>query len=231
MNTLFVSLLLSFLIFTSPSVIFAANDNAQQQGNTNTIQVQNQGDDQQLEVVNQQQQESGDATTGGRKSDVSIANRGATASEHLSIVAQQVDNLLSFPDRRGGIGDQVRVIAQEQEQIQERVRESLEQLENRPRFMVKLFGPNYKAINRLQATIEQNEQLVEELLILQENALYPAEKEDLSSAITALEQQKPFFSSRSSFPLVTTVSLVGFSASSLNLLLLTAAFNIYILTP
>ena len=189
MNTLFVSLLLSFLIFTSPSVIFAANDNAQQQGNTNTIQVQNQGEDQQLEVVNQQQQESGDATTGGRKSDVSIANRGATASEHLSIVAQQVDNLLSFPDRRGGIGDQVRVIAQEQEQIQERVRESLEQLENRPRFMVKLFGPNYKAINRLQATIEQNEQLVEELLILQENALYPAEKEDLSSAITALEQQ------------------------------------------
>lgn len=189
MNTLFVSLLLSFLIFTSPSVIFAANDNAQQQGNTNTIQVQNQGEDQQLEVVNQQQQESGDATTGGRKSDVSIANRGATASEHLSIVAQQVDNLLSFPDRRGGIGDQVRVIAQEQEQIQERVRESLEQLENRPRFMVKLFGPNYQAINRLQATIEQNEQLVEELLILQENALYPAEKEDLSSAITALEQQ------------------------------------------
>lgn len=189
MNTLFFSLLFSFLIFTSPPVIFAANDNAQQQGNTNTIQVQNQGDDQQLEVVNQQQQESGDATTGGRKSDVSIANRGATASEHLSIVAQQVDNLLSFPDRRGGIGDQVRVIAQEQEQIQERVRESLEQLENRPRFMVKLFGPNYKAINRLQATIEQNEQLVEELLILQENALYPAEKEDLSSAITALEQQ------------------------------------------
>ena len=189
MNTLFVSLLLSFLVFTSPSVIFAANDNAQQQGNTNTIQVQNQGEDQQLEVANQQQQESGDATTGGRKSDVSIANRGATASEHLSIVAQQVDNLLSFPDRRGGIGDQVRVIAQEQEQIQERVRESLEQLENRPRFMVKLFGPNYKAINRLQATIEQNEQLVEELLILQENALYPAEKEDLSSAITALEQQ------------------------------------------
>jgi len=55
--------------------------------------------------------------------------------------------------------------------------------------MVKLFGPNYKAINRLQATIEQNEQLVEELLILQENALYPAEKEDLGSAITALEQQ------------------------------------------
>lgn len=189
MNTLFVSLLLSFLIFTSPSVIFAANDNAQQQGNTNTIQVQNQGEDQQLEVANQQQQEPNDATTGGRKSDVSIANRGATASEHLSIVAQQVDNLLSFPDRRGGIGDQVRVIAQEQEQIQERVRESLEQLENRPRFMVKLFGPNYQAINRLQATIEQNEQLVEELLILQENALYPAEKEDLSSAITALEQQ------------------------------------------
>lgn len=189
MNTLFVSLLLSFLIFTSPSIIFAVNDNAQQQGNTNTIQVQNQGEDQQLEVVNQQQQESGDATTGGRKSDVSIANRGATASEHLSIVAQQVDNLLSFPDRRGGIGDQVRVIAEEQEQIQERVRESLEQLENRPRFMVKLFGPNYQAISRLQATIEQNEQLVEELLILQENALYPAEKEDLGSAITALEQQ------------------------------------------
>ena len=190
MNTLFVSLLLSFLVFTSPSVIFAASDNAQQQGNTNTIQVQNQGEDQQLEVANQQQQqEPNDATTGGRKSDVSIANRGATASEHLSIVAQQVDNLLSFPDRRGGIGDQVRVIAQEQEQIQERVRESLEQLENRPRFMVKLFGPNYKAINRLQATIEQNEQLVEELLILQENALYPAEKEDLGSAITALEQQ------------------------------------------
>ena len=189
MNTLFVSLLLSFLIFSSPSVIFAVNDNAQQQGNTNTIQVQNQGEDQQLEVVNQQQQESGDATTGGRKSDVSIANRGATASEHLSIVAEQVDNLLSFPDRRGGIGDQVRVIAEEQEQIQERVRESLEQLENRPRFMVKLFGPNYQAISRLQATIEQNEQLVEELLILQENALYPAEKEDLGSAITALEQQ------------------------------------------
>ena len=96
--------------------------------------------------------------------------------------------------------------------------------------MFKLFGPNYKAINRLQATIEQNEQLVEELLILQENALYPAEKEDLGSAITALEQQNTLLFSRSSFPRVTTDSLVGFSVSSPSLLPPTAAFNIYILT-
>lgn len=204
MKTLLTILLsIPLAILSLSSLTSAANENLPEQpqardrkANLNTTRAGEQAELNQPNPADQDREQSPTPPGDSRKSEISIANRGTTAREHLSIVAQKVEELLALPDRRGGIGEQVRVFAQEQQQIQERVKTSLDQLEKRPKIIRALLGPNYNAINRLQATITQNEKIIGELLILQENALYPAEKESIAAAITTLEQQNSLLSQR-----------------------------------
>jgi len=124
----------------------------------NQVQTQNQGTESQLQVNTQENLNSG--------SGEGLNTRSQNAIEHMSDVAKQVQALLQIRTS-GGIGDQVRTIAREQNEAQDQIQENLNNVEQKNGTLKKLFGPDYKSIKKLYQLIEKNNlriQQLEELL-------------------------------------------------------------------
>lgn len=106
----------------------------------------------------------------------------------MSEVAKQVQGLLETKTQ-GGIGDQVRLIAREQNQAQIHVEEQLTKLEKRSAFKTALFGPDYKAISNIQAVIEENTLRIEQLQEVMTQLVNQSDKTAVQETIQALEQE------------------------------------------
>jgi len=106
-----------------------------------------------------------------------------TGEEHRSKVANFVQSLLNVADReKGGIGEQVRVIAQEQEQSNEQTADQIESIQERNKIKTFLIGTNYRNIGALRSEMVQVRNRIEQLTGLMEQA---ENQED----ITALQEQ------------------------------------------
>lgn len=152
------------------------------QGNQvqNQVETQNAGEDSQLNVNTQ---ESLGIEEGSQ-------NRSDTAREHMSEVAHQVEELLSSEDSaQGGIGQQVKQVAQQQKQAQNNIEDQLEKLESRQGIMKKLFGADQKAIKNLQRQLEQNQQRIQVLQELQTQVANQAEETQIQELVQALMEQ------------------------------------------
>jgi len=79
------------------------------------------------------------------------------SEEHGSAVSQFVQNLKEISDLDGGIEKQVRLVAQAQNQSEEKLQESLNKIENRNKFIRFIIGPNFKNIEDVRAEIGDNE--------------------------------------------------------------------------
>jgi len=124
----------------------------------NQVQTQNQGAESQLQVNTQENL--------GTGSGEGLETRSQNAIRNMSEVAKQVQEMLQIRTT-GGIGDQVRTIAREQNQAQEQIENSMNKMENKNVVLKKLFGPDYKSIKNLNQLIEENNlriQQLEELL-------------------------------------------------------------------
>ena len=108
------------------------------QGNQvqNQVKTQNAGEDSQLNVNTQENLQVNEDSQG----------RSDTARQHMSNVAQKVEELLNDEEAQGGIGQQVKIIAQQQKQAQGEITGQLNKLESRQGLMKKLFGADQKAI-------------------------------------------------------------------------------------
>jgi hypothetical protein len=119
-------------------------------------QERNQGEDLQLQNREQEQvqkqDESGDPIMQQKRSQV----------------ANAVQEMLQVADRVGGIGQQVRVIAQAQNQNQEKIETSLEKVKTRNRFVKFLIGPDYTEVSKAVKVLEQNREQVNELKQIKE---------------------------------------------------------------
>lgn len=151
---------------------------------------------QQLQVTTQEEDslpedEEGETKTKGKDSSKtkSINSRSEMARQHMSIVASEVEKLLTTEDRQGGIGKQVREIARQQKQAQEETEEELDKLDLRKGFLKKLFGPNYKAIRNIKKQIEQNQLRIRQLDQLQTQVANQADKVKIQEAAQALVEQ------------------------------------------
>lgn len=148
--------------------------------NQNQIQTQNESEDSQLEVSTKEQ-ESLEANKPNLRSQV--------ARENMSQVAQQVEELLTNPDQEGGIGEQVREIAQAQKQAQTQIGGELEKLEAKNSLAKKLFGPNYQAIRNLEKIMEQNRLRIEQLEQIANQVENQADQTQLQETIQSLVSQ------------------------------------------
>lgn len=92
-----------------------------------------------------------------------INERSETAREHMSIVAQKVEEILASRTIKGGIGEQVREIAQLQNKAQEQIENQVEKLDSRPGWLKSVLGPDRKAVNNLKKEIVQNEVRIKQL--------------------------------------------------------------------
>jgi len=159
--------------------------------NQNRVETENEGEDQELKVTTKEtQQEAGETEDDSDPVATKSANpRSQVAREHMSEVAKQVEILLASPDRKGGIGEQVREIAQEQHQAQATISGQLLQLDNRGGIIKTLLGPDYKAIKSMQQLIAQNQLRIQQLEQLKAQVTNTADATQLQETIDALVQQ------------------------------------------
>ena len=146
--------------------------------NQNQIKTQNQGEDSQLQV-NTQEQENLEAGS---------LNRNQNAVQNMSEVATQVQQLLQLKTT-GGIGEQVRTVAQAQNQAQIQIQEQLTKLESKGKLVRLLTGTDYGAVKNLKAQLEQNQLRIQQLTQLQNQLTNQGDITAVQEMIQALIQE------------------------------------------
>ncbi|MDE2097236.1 MAG: hypothetical protein KGL39_08325 [Patescibacteria group bacterium] len=116
------------------------------------------------------------------------AGPNSIALQRRSAVANAVQQMLQVADRTGGIGQQIRVIAQNQEQNQIKAEDNLTQVQSRNAVVKFLIGPNYGAINNAQKLIQQNQQQIQQLTQLKSQVTNQSDQQQLTQQIGVLEQ-------------------------------------------
>lgn len=157
----------------------SASPTGNQVQNQNQVNTQNQGEDSQLQVNTQEQEDLGN----GQGED--LQNRNQNAVQNMSEVAKQVQQLLQTRTT-GGIGEQVRLIAQEQNQAQTQIQEQLNKLESKGKLARLLTGTDFGALKNLKAQLEQNRLRIEQLTQLQTQLTNQGDMTMVQATIQAL---------------------------------------------
>lgn len=144
--------------------------------------------------------ERGNATSTAARNDNATStnekNKNATstgqlnAAEHRSIVASFVKSLLSVANREGGIGAQVRVVAQSQNDSASTSAEAITKVENRSALKTFLIGSDYKNLGQLRSEMVTTQNNIDQLNNLMANATSDADKAELAAQIKVLEDSQ-----------------------------------------
>lgn len=196
---LFVASLVLAIAFALPAAFAKAETESQVDINQNQAEVnrnqaevnRNQADlNRNQEDVNQNQEDVNEEQADVNENKAGDELNGAS---HRSAVATFVQNLLKAADReQGGIGDQVRAIANEQNDSKDDVADEIEQVKNRSGFKTFLIGTDYKNIGQLRSEMAKTENQIDQLTQLSEQTADAAAQADLQAQIQALKdhQQK-----------------------------------------
>jgi len=111
------------------------------------------------------------------------------AKEYKNEVAQFVHNLKTIGEIEGGIGQQVRVVAQAQNDSQSKVENSIKDIDDRSDLVKFLIGPKYGSITEVKTAIVENQTRIKVLTDLVNQLTDPAVKLVLQDQITILNQQ------------------------------------------
>ena len=169
-------------ILSFGSVVYAAkNETGAQVQNQNQVKTQNAGEDSQLQV-NTQEQESQGMPKGE-------SPRSESAKENMSAVAQKVEELLTTKTTEGGIGEQVKQIAQEQTEAQDQIQTELAKVDSRGGLLKSLIGPNYQALKNMQKQMEQNQLRIQQLEQMKNQLINLGEITMVQETIQALTEQ------------------------------------------
>jgi hypothetical protein len=131
---------------------------------------------------------SGNATSSVSKSKSATSTSTTTAESHRSVVATFVKSLLSVANREGGIGAQVRVIAQAQNDSASTTEEAITKLETRSKLKTFLIGTDYKTVGELRAEISKTNANLMQLESLRDKAVTASARAELDIQIEALEK-------------------------------------------
>lgn len=148
----------------------------------NQNQINNQGEGSQLQINNQEELNLGESQGEG------LQIRNQMAVQNMSMVAEKVQEMLQVRTS-GGIGDQIRGIAQEQGNSQQKIQGDLEKIEARSGFLKAILGPDYVSINRVRKEMEQNQLRIEKLEELQNQLVNQSDISAVQETIEALTEQ------------------------------------------
>ena len=150
--------------------------------NQNQVKTKNASEAQQLTVKTAEQE----AVSEGTKS---AAPRNDVAIQNMSDVAKGVEEILTTKTLKGGIGDQVRIIVQEQKQSQDQIRLQIDKVASRSGLLKSLIGPDYKALNNINEQIVQNELRIQQLTEFKNQLTNSGDITMVQEEIDALVQQ------------------------------------------
>lgn len=151
--------------------------------NQNQVQTQNQGEEQQLQVQTQEQEQ-----TGNQGQNKGSQNKNQNALDHMSDVANKVQELQQIREE-GGLGEQVRQVAQEQNQAQSQIKDNLNKLNSRGQLIKLLMGTDYEVIKNLKTQLEQNQLRITTLEQIQTQLTNQEDITMVQATIQTLKQQ------------------------------------------
>ena len=162
-----------------------ANSQSSQNGNAVQVQeknqVQNQGEDTQIQTQEQNTVQTKDKDENKKQDNAEL---------HRSAVANFVQSLLSVADREGGIGQEVKVIAQQQNDMKDRAADLIYAVENRNKVKTFFIGTSYRNVGELRSQMVQTRNQVEQLKRLMEKASEEQDKTELQNQIQTMEQEQ-----------------------------------------
>jgi hypothetical protein len=154
------------------------------QGKGNANQVSNKGEDNQIRT---EEKEAGNEEAQQGPSEIALQRR--------SQVANQVHQLLDLSNRMGGIGEQVREIAQSQYVDIEKIEESVSNLQERSRFARFFIGPKTDKVEEAKSLLTENKERLQTLKELkteikdaEDIEVYEKAVSDFESYITEIEE-------------------------------------------
>ena len=148
----------------------------------NQVVTQNQGEDSQLQT-NTQEMESEEANE-----NVGSGNRNEAATENMSQVAEKVQELLQLKTA-GGIGQQVKQIAQEQNQAQDQIQEQISKLNAKGKVARFLTGTDRPAVTTLKQQLEENKMRIQQLEQLENQLTNQSDITQVQETIQLLSDQ------------------------------------------
>lgn len=188
-----------FVVFGLVTTTYAANNGVEAQSgqgtqlllhaspsptgiqNKNQVSTQNQGEDTQLQVSTQEEESLGE------EQQIGLQNNGL-GDENMSEVAKQVQALLQVRTT-GGIGQQVREIAQAQNQAQTQIQAQLDKLDSKGKVARFLTGTNFEAIKSLEQQISANQLRIQELTMIATQLTNQSDITMVQETIQALIQE------------------------------------------
>jgi len=111
-----------------------------------------------------------------------------SAETHRGAVAAFVQGLLAVADRDGGIGQEVRVIAQQQNDVRDRAADLIYAVENRSDIKTFFIGTSYRNLGELRGQTVQAREQIEQLKRLADKAAAEQDKVELQAQIRMMEQ-------------------------------------------
>jgi len=116
-------------------------------------------------------------------------NSSAKISEQRrSIVANAVQEMVKIAERNGGVGQQIKTVAQTQTQNQEKLETSIQKIQSRSGFAKFFIGPNYGEIKNSQKLLEQNKEQIQELDNLRTQIVNKGDQLQIVEQIQLLER-------------------------------------------
>ncbi len=196
-NSLFVVPLILALIFSffasSVGMSFAKQDGNLGAGNQAKAQnIEQENEDatstKDVEQENDNDDEESSSTDAAQKQE--REDDEIDVEEHRSVVSNFIHGLLDVADREGGIGEQVRVIAREQNQSASTTTKAIERVQTRSKIKTFFFGSDYKNLGTLRSEIVQTKNRLDQLDRLIENAQTAVDKTELQNQAKVLEQEQ-----------------------------------------
>lgn len=140
--------------------------------NKNEVQTKNQGEEKQLEVKTQESEE---------------LNK--TVDDNFTKVSDQVHELINTVGAKGGIGQQVKEIAQNQTKLQDEIKSSFNQINSRSSVAKLFLGSDKKTIKTMTQQMEQNRLMIQQLEELKLQTKNAADLQQLQETIDLMTYQ------------------------------------------
>lgn len=115
-------------------------------------------------------------------------DKGGRGEEHRSIVADVVLSLKALADRDGGIGEEVRKVAQEQASSSEHAAEAMAKVEARSVLLTFLFGADFKNLGTLRSELATTQNHIDQLTRAKAKAVSADVKAGIDAQISALQK-------------------------------------------
>lgn len=115
-------------------------------------------------------------------------NKSSMGEQRRSQVANAVHEMLQVADRSGGIGEQVRIIAQSQVQNHEGIEEEIEEIKDRSSFSKFFIGPKYEKIEKAKELLKQDKEKINKLEELKASITNEADKIKVTEQIDVIKK-------------------------------------------